>query len=218
MNKPNKIKIIIADDHGIMRDGLSYLIKKHPDMEIVCQASNGKEAVTLSDSHDYDVMLMDIHMPDVDGIDAARNIKKSKPQTKILVFSSDMTLSTTRRALDVEVDGIVLKEALFVELAEAIRNVNLGRKHYCKNVKKMISDYCLTDKKLKTSEQYSLSNSDYELIKLLSEGKNVNEIADILSKSPKTIDARRRQVMNKLGLDSIAQLTKFAIKHGLTNL
>lgn len=215
----SKIRILLADDHGIMRDGLSALIKKNDEMEVVGAACTGSMAVEMAGQLKPDVVLMDIKMPGMDGIQASRIIKEQYPEVKILALSSEMAKYTLDQAIGAGIRGFVLKEYIFDELIFAINSVYNDREYFCQRVKSVLTnsyiDHLRSGYKSRSSD---LTKREYEMIWLLSQGKSVGEIALYLDKSPKTIDARRRETMNKLGISSMAELTKFAIREGITTL
>lgn len=217
MRKQGKIRIVLADDHAIMREGLTALIKKNDDMEVVGQASTGTMVVEMAVELCPDVVLMDIKMPGMDGIQAARIIKEQNSDIQILALSADMAKYTLDQAISAGIRGFILKEYIFDELACAITSVFNDKEYFCQRIKRVLTDsyvdHVRNGRKVCNS---ALDKREYEMVWLLTQGKSVGEIALYLDRSPKTIDARRREMMNKLGFSSMAELTKFAIREGIT--
>ncbi len=214
------VKILLADDHQIMRDGLRSLIEKQPGMEVVAEAENGRAAVKLTRKFRPDVIVMDINMPDLNGIDATRQIVAEFPGTKVVAFSMHIDHQFVAGALKAGVSGYLLKDSAFEELERAIRTVISNQtflspkiagdvvKNY---VEKMVTDPSVTPSSFLTARER-------EVVQLYAEGQPTKQIADRLNLSIKTIETHRRHIMEKLNITSIAELTKFAIREGLTSL
>jgi two-component system response regulator NreC len=213
------IKIMLADDHRIMRDGLRSLIAKQPDMELVADAENGRAAVKLTRRFRPDVIVMDINMPDLNGIDATRQILAEFPGTKIIAFSMHTDHQFVAGALKAGVSGYLQKDSAFEELVRAIRTVVANQTYLSPKitadvvkgyVEKLIED--------ESDAPDFLTDREREVVQLHAEGYPTKQIAEHLNLSVKTVETHRRHIMQKLGITSIAELTKFAIREGLTTL
>jgi DNA-binding NarL/FixJ family response regulator len=213
------IKILLADDHKIMRDGLRSLIEKQPGMEVVAEAENGRTAVKLTRRFRPDVIVMDINMPDLNGIDATRQIVAEFPGTKIIAFSMYTDHQFVANALKAGVSGYLEKDSAFEELDRAIRTVVANQTYLStKLAGSVVKDYV---DKLVTQEAMSpaaLTAREREVVQLYAEGRTTKQIAGRLNISVKTVETHRRHIMEKLDITSIAELTKFAIREGLTTL
>ena len=215
------IKVLIVDDHGILRAGIELIIEQTDDMEIAGQGSDGHEGIELARKLKPDVVLMDISMPGLNGIDATKEILRENPDIKILALSAHCNRRFVRDMLKAGVTGYALKDAMADELIEAIRTVNAGKRYLSEKVVKfVVKDYLqgTSESDCDRSLLNKLTVRERELLQLLVEDKNTKEAARLLYLSPKTIDARRRNIMDKLRVSGIANLTKLAIKEGLTSL
>lgn len=213
------IKIMLADDHQIMRDGLRSLIEKQPDMEVVAEAENGHAAVKLARQFRPDVIVMDINMPDLNGIEATRHILAQLPGTRIVAFSMHTDHQFVAGALKAGVHGYLQKDSAFEELALAIKAVIANQTYLSPKITRGVVKGYLEKLLEEKSDVYAfLSNREREVIQLYAEGHATKQIADRLNLSVKTVETHRRNIMEKLGISSIAGLTKFAIRKGLTSL
>jgi len=223
------IRIVIADDHQIVREGLKSLLKAEPDVDVVAEAVDGRSAVKLAAELQPDVVVMDINMPDLNGIDATRQItrasRRSGAPPKVVGLSAYSDRRFTMGMLSAGASGFVVKDAAFAELAEAIRTV-AGDKVY---LSPAIASHAIADGGGAGSSPVpvpasmpsvfsDLSPREREILQLTAEGKAMKEIASQLDISIKTVETHRRKVMEKLGMDSVAELTKYAIREGLTSL
>jgi len=212
------MRILIADDFGIIREGLKALIEKQEGLEVVGEAENGRAAVELARKLSPDMIIMDVAMPDVNGIEATEIILKENPQIKIIALSMHADKRFVGEMLRAGALGYILKSYLFDELLRAIQTVSENR-HYLSaqltNV--LVEDYTVNSSN-QPSQVDDLNEREAHILQLLAEGQSTKAIALQLDISPKTVDACRRQIMEKLNLHSVAELTKYAVRHGLTNL
>ena len=213
------VKILLADDHKIMRDGLRSLIEKLPEMEVVAEAENGRAAVKQTRRFRPDVIVMDINMPDLNGIDATRQIVAEFSDAKIIAFSMHTDHQFVAGALKAGVSGYLQKDSAFEELAQAIRTVVANQTYLSPKITgDVVKGYL---EKLLADESAApafLTAREREVVQLYAEGHKTKQIADRLNLSVKTIETHRRKIMEKLDITSIAELTKFAIREGLTTL
>jgi two-component system response regulator NreC len=210
------VKIIIADDHKIMRDGLRNLLDKESGMEVVAEAKNGREAVRLAEQLRPDILIMDISMEDLNGMDATRQIVGKVQGTRIVALSMHADKRFVAGMFEAGAMAYLLKDCAFDELLQAIRQVMSGRTYLCSMISGvMIRDYI---QRMRKSEPSLLSPREKEILQLLAEGSTTKRIADQLSVSVKTVETHRQHIMDKLNIFSIAELTKYAIKEGITSL
>ena len=202
-----------------MREGLRSLTEKEPGVEVVAEAETGRAAIKLTRQFRPDVIVMDIHMPDLNGIDATRQIVAEFPGTKIIAFSMHTDHQFVMSALKAGVSGYLQKDSAFEELAQAIRTVAANQTYLCPkitgNVVKSYVEKLLADE---SAAPAFLTNREREVVQLYAEGLTTKQIADRLGLSVKTVETHRRNILEKLDITSIAELTKFAIREGLTTL
>jgi DNA-binding NarL/FixJ family response regulator len=210
------VKIIIADDHKIMRDGLRNMLDKESGMEVVAEAKNGREAVRLAEQLRPDILIMDITMDDLNGMDATRAIVAKELGTKIIALSMHADKRFVAGMFEAGAMGYLLKDCAYDELLQAIRQVLGGRTYLCS----MISGVVIRDyiQRMRKNEPSLLSPREKEILQLMAEGSTTKRIADQLKVSVKTVETHRQHVMEKLNIFSIAELTKYAIKEGITSL
>ncbi|MCP4608674.1 MAG: response regulator transcription factor [Planctomycetes bacterium] len=213
------ISILIAEDHAIVREGLRSLIEKQPDMEIVCEAEDGREAVDRVRELLPDLVIMDITMPNLNGVEATRQIINEFPQIKVIALSIHSNRRFVADMLGAGATGYILKECLFDELVQAIQAVAAGESYLSSRITGVVvDDYVKRLATVADSPLSSLTNREREVLQLIAEGKTTKQIALDLHVSNKTIEANRRQIMEKLDVHSIAELTKYAVREGLTPL
>lgn len=213
------IRIIIADDHKIVREGLRALIEKKASMEIVAEAGDGRTAVRLSKELLPDVVVMDVAMPDLNGIEATRQIVAKSREVKVLALSMHSDRRFVVEMFKAGTAGYLLKDCAFEEMETAIRTVAAKRLYLSpKLTDLMMKDYVLLFPGSEISGLAILTPREREVLQLLAEGKKTTEIASILKVSIKTIETHRNRIMERLGTRSIAELTKYAIREGLTSL
>ncbi len=213
------MKILIADDHGIVRDGLRALIEKQSDMEVVGEAEDGQIAVELAEELLPDVVVMDVTMPNLNGVEATRQIVEKMPSVKVIALSIHSDRHFVVDMLKAGVSGYVLKTCLTDDFIRAIRTVMTANEIYLspRIASIVVDDYVNAVPAEAVSISSVLTDRERRVTQLLSEGKSTKEIALQLHVSPKTVDANRRQIMNKLNIHNVARLTKYAIQHGLTS-
>ena len=213
------IKILLADDHQLLIDGLRTILEKHRDVEIVGLAKDGLEAFELAMQFQPDIILLDISMPGLNGLDAAKKILRDLPSTKIIMLSMHGDLRYIQEALRIGAKGYILKESAAEELIQAIRDVKNGELFFSKSVRnQVLAEYVKSVRQHDKNVKPVLSIREREILQLLAEGKSTKDAAGMLNISVKTAESHRKQVMDKLGLHSIAELTKYAIREGLTQL
>lgn len=213
------IRIILADDHKLIRDGLHALLEREKGLEVVATAENGRVAVQLTRKLSPDVVVMDVSMPEMNGIEASRQILNEMPETKIVALSMHSDRRFVEGMLRAGVASYVLKDSPIEEFSYAIRAVVENKAYFSQEIAQTVVKGYIS--KLDASEEGVaplLTPREREVLQLIAEGKKTKEVAALLTVSVKTIETHRRQIMEKLNLRSIAQLTKFAIREGLTTL
>lgn len=212
------ITILLADDHAVVRDGLRSLLDAQPDLEVIGDVSNGREAINRVLEHCPDIAILDIAMPELNGIDAARQISEICLSVKIIILSMHASNEHIARALQVGVRGYLLKESAGLEVAEAVRDVYNGQRYLSQKISdKVVEDY-IRQGQTEEDPLTRLSPRELEIMQMVVEGKSSAEIAEILSLSPKTVETYRSRLMQKLNINDLPSLVKFAIQHGLITL
>lgn len=213
------VRIVIADDHSILREGLKALIAKETGLEIVAEADTGMNALKRVREFSPDVVIMDVAMPELNGIEATRQMVTDFPEIKVIALSMHSDRRFVIEMLRAGAHGFVLKHAAFEELIQAIHSVVVGNSFLSSSiVDVVVRDYV---KKLggTDSPAYNqLTIRERQVLQMLAEGRSTKEIAFSLNVSVKTIETHRSNIRDKLGIDSLAELTKFAIREGLTTL
>ncbi len=212
-------KILIADDHKIMREGLRTLLEKQVDFQVVAEAGDGRTAVKMALKFSPDLIVMDASMPDMNGIEATRQIVSNIPGTKIIALSMHSDRQYIVEMLKAGASGYVLKDCAFDELIYAIRLVLDDVMYLSPKITDAILTEYINDVPFKNITAFSsLTNREREVLQLIAEGNTTKEIAALLGVSIKTVETHRQQLMNKLKIHSIAGLTKYAVREGLTSL
>lgn len=213
----SKIKALLADDHAVVRDGLRALLEAQGDIRVVALASNGIEAVQLARQSNPDVAVMDIAMPDLDGVEATRQIRELNPQTQVVILSIHATAEHIRRALDVGALGYLLKESAGSEVVTAVRSVYEGKHYLGRKVADMVREGS-TGQFQPEDPLAVLSRREREVFFMMVNGKTSTEAAQILSLSSKSVETYRSRIMKKLDIHDLPSLVKFALQHGLISL
>ncbi|MCK4913776.1 MAG: response regulator transcription factor [Planctomycetes bacterium] len=213
-----KIKTLIVDDHEIVRQAIAALLESEHGIEVVGEAQDGRKAVELAGLLKPDVVVMDITMPNLNGIEATRQIVREMPDTKIVALSAHCDRRSVREMLKAGASGYVPKNSAFEELICAIRNVAAGKNYLSPNVSKIVMEEYIQQSDLgEDASVYSvLTAREREVLQLISEGKSTKIIAKELHLSTKTIEWHRSHLMSKLNVQSVAELVKYAIREGLT--
>lgn len=214
------IKIVIADDHKLLREGLSLLLSKQADIQVVGQASNGREALQLAERFEPDVVVMDVSMPDLNGIDATRQILSRSKNVRVIGLSMHSDRQFVAEMFRAGAAGYLLKDSAFEELASAIRKVVEKEQPFIapKVIGFSIDEYSASAASTAVPIFPRLTDREREVLQGIAEGKGTKEIAAELHLSAKTVETHRQHLMDKLEIYSVAELTKFAIREGLTTL
>lgn len=211
------ITVLIADDHAVVRDGLRLLLESQPDIKVIGEVADGREAVREALQQQPDVVVMDLAMPHLNGADAAAQILEKNEGTKVLMLSMYSTVEHVYRALQAGALGYLRKESAGSEVVEAVRAVHAGRRYLSQKItESVVDDYI--KKRSQESPLESLSVREREILQFIVEGKSGVEISRLLHLSPKTVDTYRSRMMTKLGISDLPGLVKFALQHGLTTL
>jgi len=210
-----KIKVIIVDDHQMVREGLRSLLVGEKDMEVIAEAGDGWEGVRLAEKLTPDVVIMDIAMPELNGIEATRQILARTTGVRVMVLSMHSDKRFVERTLKAGASGYLLKDCAFEELVRAIRTVMAGQIYLSPGIASLVVREYLENG---LDSPPVLSAREREVLQLITEGKSTREISLLLHISIKTVETHRQQIMKKLHLRTVAELTKYAIREGLTTL
>lgn len=212
-------RVLLADDRRMMREGLRALLEKHPEMEVVGEAEDGREAVALAAEHKPDVVIMDVSMPGLNGIEATRQILRDQPKAKVLGLSVHADRRYALTMLEAGAVGYLIKNSASEELYRALEAVSKGQTYLSPAVARVLVDsYRSRQSPAQQAVGQTLTDREREVLQLLAEGMTSKEIAARLHLSATTVDTHRRQIMSKLELHSVAELTKYAIREGLTSV
>ncbi|MEW6570449.1 MAG: response regulator transcription factor [Nitrospirota bacterium] len=212
------ITTFIADDHAVVRDGLHLLLESQPDIRVVGHAANGRQAVKEVAKLCPHVLIVDIAMPGLDGVEVTRQIRKACPGTHVIILSMYATTEHIYQALQAGACGYVLKESAGGEVINAVRTVNAGLRYLSKKIDEIMVENYISQRLASglKSPLETISRREREVLQLVVEGKSSAEISVALSLSPKTVETYRSRLMRKLGINDIPGLVKFAIQHGIT--
>lgn len=212
------LKVLLADDHKIVRDGLRTLLQKHPDLIVIAETENGRATVQAVGERRPDLVIMDIAMPDLNGIEATRQIVAEHPDIKIIALSMHSDKRFVTEMLKAGAVAYLLKDCAFEELLIAIRAVTENKIYLSPGIAGVVVEDFIQSKKREPSVFSVLTDREREVLQLMAEGQTTKEIAGHLEVSIKTVETHRNKIMDKLGLHTIAELTKYAIREGLTSL
>lgn len=212
------IKILLADDHRIMRDGLYALLKNEPDIEVVAEGNNGREAVEMSRKLKPNVVIMDMSMPGLNGIEATRQILALGDNVKVLALSMHADKRFVMGALSAGASGYVLKDCAFEELVQAIHAVAMNQTYLSPSIADIVVESYRRSQPSPNQLFSVLTPREREVLQLLTEGTSIKDTASLLRVSTKTIETHRQHIMEKLHTHSVAELTKYAIREGMTSL
>jgi DNA-binding NarL/FixJ family response regulator len=213
------IRILLADDHKITRQGLHSLLEENEDMEVLAEAENGRDAVELAHELSPDIIIMDVSMPDLNGVEATRQIIQDNPEIKVIALSMHSDTLFVSEMLKSGASGYLLKDCAFQELQQAIRTVMDGKAYLSPSISGVVvEDYLHRLSKADVSTSEVLTDREREVLQLIAEGQSTKQVALKLHISAKTVETHRRQIMNKLDMHTVAELTKYAIRKGLTAL
>lgn len=216
-----KIKILIVDDHALVRDGLCAMLSGLPEFSVVGEASSGNEAINKTQTYDPDIILMDIMMPVMNGIEATQLIKEDHPNVKVIFLSMEVTEAFISEAVKVGASGYLLKDSRKNVLLEAIKKVADGGKYFSNSISELVFEKFYENSlkgKKTTLSNNKISKREIEVLKLIASGMSNKDIADKLFISGRTVDAHRNHIMQKLDIHSTADLVKYAIKNELITL
>ena len=213
------IKVILVDDHVIMRDGLRNLLQEESDIEVIGEADNGRQAVKISIEKNPDIVITDIAMQDMNGIEATRQIKQENSNIKVIALSGHSERQIVIGVFRAGASGYLLKDSTSTELVEAIRTVYRGRNYLSQKISDIVLQE-LSDIKRDSEEIGAdlLTSRENEILQLLAEGNATKRSAEVLFISPKTVESHRANIMEKLNIRNLPELTKYAIRAGLTSI
>jgi len=213
------ISVLLADDHKIMRDGLRSILEQHPKFTVAGEAENGRKAVQMALEKNPDVVVMDVSMPDLNGIEATRQILEARPATRVIALSMHSDKRFVVGMLKAGAAGYLLKDCAAQELALAITTVAAGKTYLSPDIAGvMVEDYLDRFTATEPSAATLLTGREREVLQLIAEGRPTREIATRLFVSIKTVETHRSQIMRKLDIHTVADLTKYAIREGITTL
>ncbi|MCX5654809.1 MAG: response regulator transcription factor [Planctomycetota bacterium] len=212
------LKILLADDHNLIREGLRLLIEKQPGMTVVGEAADGRTAVRLGRELTPNIAIIDILMPELNGIDATRRILEASPKTRVIVLSMQSDKRFVAAALKAGAAGYLLKDGVSAEVSDAIRAVAAGQTYLSPRIAGVVvEDYVSNLPAGAAKAGSALSAREREVLQLIADGKTTKQVAATLHTSISTVETHRRHIMEKLHLFSVAELTKYAIREGLTS-
>jgi two-component system, NarL family, response regulator NreC len=213
----NPVRILLADDHIVMRNGLRLLLERQPHLQVVGEAADGRQAVALSESANPDVVIMDIAMPNLNGIEAARQIVNRNPRTAIAILSMHSDESYVIRALKAGARAYLLKDSAEADLLAAVRALTEGKSFFSPAISKiLVEDYMRQLESRGAEDTYELlTNREREILQLLAEGRTNKEVANMLNLSLYTVETHRMHILQKLNLHSVPELILYAVRKGI---
>ncbi|HUE00417.1 MAG TPA: response regulator transcription factor [Bryobacteraceae bacterium] len=211
------VRIVLADDHTVMRNGLKLLLERQPHLQVVGEAADGRQAVALSESANPDVVIMDIGMPNLNGIEAARQIVNRNPRTAIAILSMHSDESYVIRALKAGARAYLLKDSAEADLLAAVRALTEGKSFFSPAISKiLVEDYMRQLESRGAEDTYELlTNREREILQLLAEGRTNKEVANMLNLSLYTVETHRTHILQKLNLHSVPELILYAVRKGI---
>jgi two-component system, NarL family, response regulator NreC len=213
----NAIRILLADDHTVVRKGLCLLLESHPEFKVIAEASNGREAVAMAETHRPDVVVLDVAMPLLNGIEAARQISAKLPQIAIVFLSMHSDEGYVLKALKSGAKAYLLKDSAEYDLINAVKAVSEGKAFFSPAISRMlVEDYMRQMREREVEDSYDLlTTREREILQLFAEGKAVKEVASILDLSLYTVETHRSNIFQKLNLHSVAELILYAVRKGV---
>ena len=211
------LRILLADDHTVVRDGLRALLEREPDMVVVGEAADGRECVRLAEEQSPDVVVMDLAMPSMNGMEATRRILASKPECAVAILSMHLDESYVLGSLKAGAKGYLLKDSLRAEVVDAIRAVSQGRSFLTRKVSRILQeDYVSRLQQRGLEDRYDLlTDREREILQLIAEGHTNKDVANNLNISPTTVETHRTHILQKLDLHSIPELILYAVRKGI---
>jgi DNA-binding NarL/FixJ family response regulator len=211
------IRIVLADDHTVMRNGLRLLLERQANLTVVGEAADGREAVTLAAEHKPDVVVMDIAMPHLNGVEAARQIVNQSPQIAVVILSMHSDESYVIRSLKAGARAYLLKDSAEADLIEAIRAISVGKSFFSPAVSRLLKeDYMRQLDKMGAEDTYELlTTREREVLQLVAEGQSNKEVANLLNLSLYTVETHRTHILQKLNLHSVPELILYAVRKGI---
>jgi DNA-binding NarL/FixJ family response regulator len=218
MTYPLKLRVLLAEDHQLVRQGLRSMLENESDIEVVAEAVNGEEAVELAKKWRPKIVVMDIGLPRLNGLEATQRIAEDMPDVKVLILSVQTDRRSVSRALRRGASGYMQKDSAFEELARALRVVARGKTYLSPSITGvLVEDYVRVYPEDLASKPSVLTPREREVLQLIAEGHTTKEIASLLWISVKTVETHRRNIMRKVKLHSVAELTKYAVQEGITS-
>jgi len=211
------VRIVLADDHTVMRNGLRLLLERQPNLQVVGEASDGRQAVTLIENANPDVVIMDIAMPNLNGIEATRQIVTQNPRTAVAILSMHSDESYVIRALKAGARAYLLKDSAEADLLAAVRALTEGKSFFSPAISKiLVEDYMRQLQSRGAEDTYELlTNREREILQLLAEGRTNKEVANMLNLSLYTVETHRTHILQKLNLHSVPELILYAVRKGI---
>jgi DNA-binding NarL/FixJ family response regulator len=213
------IRILLADDHTVVRDGLRALLERQPDMTVVAEAADGRDSVRLAEEQSPDVVVMDITMPNMNGIEATRRILAANPRTAVVILSMHQDESYVLRSLKAGAKGYLLKDSLRSDILDAIHAVSQGRSFLTRKISRMMQeDYVRQMERRGVEDSYDLlTDREREILQLVAEGKANKEVAGLLNIGLTTVETHRTHILQKLGLHSVPELILYAVRKSIVS-
>ncbi len=209
------LRILLADDHELTRSGLRFLLEQQPDWTVCGEASNGRLAVEMAEKLQPDFAILDVSMPGLNGLEATRQILKSRPRTKILIYTMHETEKIILDALEAGARGVVLKSDAGENMTAAVQSIAAGKRFFTSSVIETVVDAYLSKRETGRQDGGALTTREIEVVQLLAEGKSNKEVGSILFITDRTVEGHRREIMRKLELGSTADLVRYAVRNGI---